>query len=245
VADYRRTALAAIDDLRARGREALVVGGTRLYVLSLTQGFFEGPGAEDALREGLEREADEFGLEALHERLTAVDPESALRISPGDRKRIVRALEVRALTGRPITEWQKESQTQVPPGEGPWVALTRDREELYERINRRVDEMMGAGLVEEVQSLLARGYDESLPALQGHGYKEIIGALKGRYPLEHGVYLLKRNTRRHAKRQLSWLRNTPGVLWVRADREPEVVAEEILESYKAGTPLQVTPIRSG
>ncbi|MBW3622117.1 MAG: tRNA (adenosine(37)-N6)-dimethylallyltransferase MiaA [Armatimonadetes bacterium] len=234
VADYRREALAAIDDIRVREKKALVVGGTRLYVLALTRGFFEGPGADDALRERLEREADEAGLDALHARLAEVDPESGARIAPGDRKRILRALEVHALTGRPITEWQKESQAQAPPCEGPWVALTRDREELYDRINRRVDEMIENGLVEEVRGLLEKGYDESLPALQGHGYKEIIGALKGRYPLEHGIYLLKRNTRHHAKRQLSWLRNEPGVQWVRADREPERVAEEILAVFNKG-----------
>ena len=134
-------------------------------------------------------------------------------------------------TGRPITEWQKESQAQIPPCAGPWGALTRDREELYDRINRRVDEMMANGLVEEVEGLLEQGFDESLPALQGHGYKEIIGALKGRYTLEHGVYLLKRNTRHHAKRQLSWLRNEPGVRLVEADREPETVAKEILAIF--------------
>lgn len=238
VADYRREALAAIGEILSRGKQAVVVGGTRLYVHALTHGFFEGPGADDSLRERLEREADASGLETLHARLGAVDPESATRISPGDRKRILRALEVYKLTGRPITEWQKESQTQTPPCIGPWVALTRDREGLYDRINRRVDEMMTDGLVEEVEGLLARGYDECLPALQGHGYKEIVGALKGRYPLEHGVYLLKRNTRHHAKRQLSWLRNEPGVHWVEADREPEVVAEVICAAYEsAPSPL--------
>jgi tRNA dimethylallyltransferase len=232
VADYRERALAAIDGILSRGKKPLLVGGTRLYLLSLTRGFFEGPGADDALRESLGREADTAGLSALHARLAAVDPESARRIAPGDRKRILRALEVYALTGRPITDWQEESRTQSPPCAGPWVALTRDRDELYDRINRRVDEMIEHGLVEEVEGLLARGYDESLPALQGHGYKEIIGAIRGRYPLEEGIRLLKRNTRHHAKRQLSWLRGETEVRWVRADRPTEDVAGEILDAFE-------------
>ena len=234
VADYRRLALAAIDAIHTRGREALVVGGTRLYILALTRGFFEGPGADDALRARLEREAVEKGLAVLRERLAAVDPASAARIGAGDRKRTIRALEVHALTGRTISEWQAESRTQAPPCAGPWVALVRDRAELYERIDRRVDEMMAGGLVDEVEGLLGRGCDESLSALQGHGYKEIIGALKGRYPLEEGVRLLKRNTRHHAKRQLSWLRGEPGVAWVRADGPPDQVAAEVMEGCRRG-----------
>jgi tRNA dimethylallyltransferase len=232
VADYRRLALEAIDGILARGKKALVVGGTRLYLLALTRGFFEGPGADDALRERLEREADERGLGALHARMAAADPEGGARISPGDRKRIVRALEVYELTGRSITEWQKESRTLTPPCEGPWVALYRERAELYDRINRRADEMIANGLVAEVEGLLARGYDESLTALQGHGYKEIIGAVKGRYTLEEGIDLLKKNTRHHAKRQLSWLRNEPDVAWARSDRTPEEVAEDALAAFE-------------
>lgn len=231
VADYRNRAIAAIDDIHQRGRQAIVVGGTRLYIHALTHGFFEGPGADDELRERLTREAEEQGTAKLHERLAAVDPESGQRISPGDDKRIIRALEVYELTGRSISEWQKESQEQMPPCEGPWVALTRDREELYRRINRRVDEMIENGLVEEVKGLLAQGYDVNLPALQGHGYKEIIGALKGRYALEVGIDLLKRNTRHHAKRQLSWLRNEPRARWIQADQPPETVAEETLRHF--------------
>jgi tRNA dimethylallyltransferase len=135
------------------------------------------------------------------------------------------------LTGRAITDWQVESQRQQPDCAGPWVALTRDREELYERINRRVDEMIENGLVEEVRGLMEQGLDESYTALQGHGYKEIIGALKGRYSLEEGVDLLKKNTRHHAKRQLSWLRNEPEVHWVKADQPVEKVADEVVFLY--------------
>ena len=232
VADYRREALASIDEIHARGRSAVVVGGTRLYILALMRGFFEGPAADDALRAALELEADEVGLAALHVRLTEVDPESGLRILPGDRKRIIRALEVHTLTGRTISDLQAESRLETPPCEGPWVALTRDRAELYDRIDRRVDAMIADGLVAEVGGLLAAGYDPRLTSLQGHGYKEIIGAIRGDYSMEEGIRLLKRNTRRHAKRQLSWLRGE-NVAWIEATGEPERVARGILAAYRA------------
>ncbi len=231
VADYRAAALAAVDDIFGRGRRVMIVGGTRLYILALMRGFAEGPDDDLAVRDRLLHEADTLGLDALHARLAVVDPESSLRISPGDRKRIVRALEVFERTGKSISQWQHESQAQTPACAGPWVALLRERAELYDRINRRVNEMIRDGLVEEVKGLLVQGYDPALPALQGHGYKEIIGAILGRYSMAEGIELMKKNTRNHAKRQLSWLRGEGGATPVPAEDSPDVVAGKLFDLW--------------
>lgn len=228
VAEYRRLALDAIAGILARDHVPLLVGGTRLYVKALTSGFFDGPAADPDLRQELSGLADREGVEALYARLLAEDPASAARIHPHDRRRLIRALEVAQLAGRSITELQQDSQAAPPPCAGPWVALTRERKELYRRIDDRADAMLREGLVAEVQGLLALGLSETLTAFQGHGYKEIMGAVLGRYPLERGGELLKRNTRRYAKRQLSWLRQEPGVAWVRADRPLPAVVDEVV-----------------
>lgn len=232
VADYRRLALQAIADIEARGKLPLVVGGTRLYIVALTSGFFEGPGAHPELRRRLQEKAEREGPESLHKQLAQVDPRTAVRLAPRDLKRIIRALEVYELTGTPISQLQEESQRMEPPCKGPMVALVRDRAELYRRINARADAMIEAGLEQEVASLLCAGYDESLTALQGHGYKELIGYLKGRYDREEAIRLLKRNTRRYAKRQLSWLRQEKDVVFVDASGEPHDVAKQVVEHFR-------------
>jgi len=234
VADYRRLALQAIRSTAARGRLPLVVGGTRLYIWALTSTLFEGPAADPALRSRLSELAVREGHHALHRRLAEVDSVAAARLSPNDLKRIIRALEVYEATGTPISELQAASRRSEPPCAGPMVALVRDRSQLYARINARADAMMAAGLVEEVASLLAKGVGEHATAMQGHGYKEIAGYLLGQYDREEAVRLLKRNTRRYAKRQLSWLRQEPAVAWVNADRPAEEVAAEVVRLIRAG-----------
>lgn len=226
VADFREHAVAAIDDIASRGRLALVVGGTRQYIDALTKGFVEAPPSDPEVRAHLEAE----GLGALRSRLEAADPDSAERLHPNDLRRTVRALEVLELSGRPISVWQTESRSAPSPYRRLLFGLAMDRERLYDRINTRVDAMMKAGLEDEVRELLDAGR-LGPTAIQGHGYKEIAGAILGQYDLEHGVYLLKRNTRWHARHQLSWLRQQPDTNWV--DSEDAGAEQRVVATIQA------------
>jgi len=230
VADFVRLARTAIDDILCRGRLPLVVGGTRQYINALTQGFVKAPGSDPAVRERLEHEAEEQGLSVLRERLERIDPDTFSRLHPNDLRRTVRALEVFELTGRTMTSWQTESREDAPYRR-LLFGLTRDREALYDRINRRVDAMMDAGLEDEVRALWnSRRLGPT--AIQGHGYKEIVGYLRGEYGREHAVYLLKRNTRWHARHQLSWLRQQPDTVWIDLDGGEEKAREEIVAQLR-------------
>ncbi|HEU4752280.1 MAG TPA: tRNA (adenosine(37)-N6)-dimethylallyltransferase MiaA [Armatimonadota bacterium] len=229
VADYRHAAVPLIERLFAAGKAPLIVGGTRLYLMALTAPFASGPEPSPELREALAGRPSE----ALHAELARVDPLTAARLHPSDRKRIVRALEVFETTGRPISELQAGSRQTGGLYDAVWVALIREREELYRRVDARVDEMIRNGLVEEVRGFLREGFTAATPAMQGHGYKEILRALTGEYSLEEGTRLLKRNTRRYVKYQLMWLRGMPHVHYVRADRPHEQVVDEIVQRFRA------------
>jgi tRNA dimethylallyltransferase len=225
VADYHALATDAVAGIVNRGRVPLVVGGTRQYIDALSKGFADAAPSDPAVRTRLEGE----GIGALRPRLEMLDPRSAERLHPNDLRRTVRALEVLELTGRTMSEWQSSSRAGEPPYRRLLFGLTMDRDRLYERINSRVDAMIAAGLEQEVRGLLETGR-LGPTAIQGHGYKEIVAALHGQYPLEHGVYLLKRNTRWHARHQLSWLRQQPDTVWIDVD-EPDAartVAEAIV-----------------
>ncbi|HEY3414682.1 MAG TPA: tRNA (adenosine(37)-N6)-dimethylallyltransferase MiaA [Armatimonadota bacterium] len=226
VADFRELAAAAIADIAARGRLPIVVGGTRQYIDALTKGFIEAPPSDPNVRERLESE----GLEALRARLEELDPESAGRLHPHDLRRTVRALEVLELSGRPMSAWQADSRAAPSPYSRLLFGLTMDRERLYDRINTRVDAMMSAGLADEVRGLLGQGR-LGPTAIQGHGYKEIAGAIRGEYNLERGVYLLKRNTRWHARHQLSWLRQQQDTIWI--DVDDAFAAERAVDAIDA------------
>ncbi len=238
VADYWAAAVPFVEHLLGEGRRPLLVGGTRLYLRALTAPFAAGPEPSPELRAALEGRASE----ALHAELARVDPESAARLPPADRKRVIRALEVWEVTGRPIADVQQESRRQGGLYPATWVALVRDREELYQRVNMRVDAMLAGGLVEEVEGFLAEGLTPQTPSMQGHGYKEIMRALAGEYDLEEGIRLLKRNTRRYVKYQLMWLRgmqepgtegpNLGGVRYVRADQPLPVVVDQVLQALQ-------------
>lgn len=213
VADYQRLARQVIQDIHLRGRLPLLVGGTGLYFQAVVDSYLFIPGARDeSLRARLKLEAERYGNEYLYQLLQKVDPLAAHRIHPHDQKRIIRALEVYILTGQPISAtWGKHFiQT---PYRLALAGLTMDRKLLYQRINERVDKMIEAGLVEEAKSLLVKGYHPDLPALQTLGYKEIIAYLRGQLNLEEAVELLKRNTRRYAKRQLTWFKRDPRIVW--------------------------------
>lgn len=220
VADFQAECKQAIHDITSRGKLPFIVGGTGLYIQSVVYSYeFSGAGQDDAYREQLRQFAYQYGAEALHARLQEIDPESAARLHVNDTRRVIRALEIYHLTGETMTELlakqQKESNYHHC-----MIGLTMDRGLLYQRIEERVDLMLQQGLIEEVRGLLAQGYDPALISMQGLGYKEIIGYLLGEYTREHAVSLLKRNTRRFAKRQLSWFRHMPEIEWVDVtDRE--------------------------
>ena len=201
-------------DIEARGKQALFVGGTPLYLKSLVYGLFEGPAGDAGLRKRLEEESTRLGVPAMHERLSTIDPVAATRIHVNDLRRIVRALEVFELTGKPISTWQTQWDAEPDaPSEDEsntvlWLDLPRD--ELYERINRRVEQMFAGGLVEEVQSLRKLDRPLSKEAAQALGYKEAFAYLDGKTTLAQTVEEVKTRSRQFAKRQISWFRHLSG-----------------------------------
>jgi tRNA dimethylallyltransferase len=222
VAEFRKDAARLIGEIQGRGRLPIVVGGSTLYIQALVGGLFPGPKAEPSLRQRLLARP----LEELYIRLKEVDPRAALRIKPQDRQRLVRALEVYELTGRPISELQEESEPF--PYRFLKFGLTMDRKSLYKRLDERVEEMLSRGLIEEARQLKARLTPE-MPAYRTIGYEEAFAYLEGRRTLEETVALIKRNTRRLAKRQLTFFRRIPDVHWLDVTGKAAAeVAEEII-----------------
>ncbi len=223
VADYQSLADAAIADIRNRGKRVLLVGGAGLYFRAIVDGLFEGPGANPALRKRLEAEAAQNGVDTLHKRLQTCDPESADRIHPNNLVRVIRALEVYELTGTPMSElqqqWHPEKQRY------PFIAfgLAMPRALLYCRIEQRVDVMLANGLIAEVESLLAAGYARDSVALQSFGYRELIAYLDGDCTYLEAISQLKQNTRRFAKRQLTWFRKDTRIEWLDRESTSDIV----------------------
>jgi tRNA dimethylallyltransferase len=230
---YRESALKAIQEIIARGKKAIVCGGTGLYLRALVQGLFVGPSKNPDVRKRLETQAQENGLSALYERLREVDPDATRWIHPNDRYRIVRALEVFALTGKGISRWQKEHGFAESAFEVIKIGLNRERPELYDLINQRCDEMIAHGLVEEVKGLLEKGYSLDLPALQGVGYRQIGLYLRGGLSLDEAVVLIKRDTRHLAKRQLTWFRADKEIGWFHPERERNKILKAAKEFLTA------------
>ncbi len=202
-------------EIEARGKRVLFVGGTPLYLKALLCGLFAGPPADNDLRLRLTEEAKHQGHELLHQRLTRIDPVTAGRVHPHDLRRVVRALEVWELTGRPISSWQTQWAGRGEPGRTPptsprvlWLDLPRA--ELYARIDQRVRSMVAAGLVEEVRALRALPRPVSREASQVVGYKEMFDHVEGKTTLEEAVARMQARSRQYAKRQLTWFRHLPG-----------------------------------
>jgi tRNA dimethylallyltransferase len=217
VARFQELAKAAISDIASRGRIPVLVGGTGLYIKAITDGFlFPWEGASPEIRESLEKQAVQEGQDALYARLEEVDPQAAKKIHHNDTRRIIRALEVYITTGRPISElWQEGRRKKRARFDRlVMVGLVRERQKLYERIDKRCDKMIELGLVEETRRLLEQGYKRTLTSGQALGYKEIVRHLKGECSLEEAVELIKRDTRRYAKRQLTWFRADPRIEWL-------------------------------
>ena len=214
VARYQEMAEACIADIHSRGKRALLVGGTGLYLRALRQPMAMGDvSAEEAIRAELEAIAlEEGGKQKLHDMLEAVDPTTAARLHVNDSRRVIRALEVYRLTGVPFSQQpQIETESRY---EYRVATLTMDRSLLYQRVEKRVDMMFAQGLAEEVRGLLDSGVPADAQAMKAIGYKELVPYVRGEATFEETDYLLKLNTRHYAKRQLTWMRREPDVLWV-------------------------------
>jgi tRNA dimethylallyltransferase len=223
-ADFVAGAMAAVQLIEARGRTPFVVGGTGLYLKSLIDGLFPGPGRDEAVRAQLEGEARAHGLERLSGELARVDPAYAAAVGPRDRVRIIRALEVYRLTRRPISEHFAMTASPTAGFELVEIGLDLDRPRLYKRIEERVDMMFRAGLVDEVRRLLADGVPETASPFRALGYKHVLRHVKGGMPLGEAVRLTKRDTRHFAKRQMTWFRKMAGVSWLAADDRAALAA---------------------
>jgi tRNA dimethylallyltransferase len=230
VAAFLDLAYKAIADIESRSKNIIAVGGTALYIKALLYGLFEGPGSDESIRQKLRDEAQSEGLDILHKRLERIDPVAADNIHPNDEKRIIRALEVYTVTGKPISSFQKQFDAE-PSGDWLIIGLRRDKTDQSKRINARVKRMFDEGLVEEVKSLLAEERPLSKQARCAIGYAEIIGYLTGRITLDEAVELIKKNTRRLAKAQRTWFKTFKNVHWldIEAEKPQESIINRTLE----------------
>ncbi len=230
VGAFRDAALGAIEQIISRNRPVIAVGGTALYIKALLYGLFEGPGTDQQIRAELKARAQVQGLAELYCELTKIDPVAAERINPNDSKRIIRALEVYQLTGKPISSLQKQWDNSEPKHDWTIIGLRREKTEESKRINSRVKKMVDAGFVDEVKSLLAEEKPLSKQARCAIGYAEIIEYLNGHISLEEATELIKKNTRRLAKNQRTWFKTFKNVHWL--DIEPDESPEQILSRAK-------------
>ncbi len=212
---FQELAKKAMEEIYSRGHIPILTGGTGFYIQAVTRDIdFTQAEQEDDYRAELELLAKEQGPEVLHQKLEEVDPESAAQIHENNVKRVIRALEFYHQNGTPISAHNAQQKEQKSPYTLAYFVLNAPRELLYRRIDQRVDEMLEEGLVEEVRSLKEMGCHRGMVSMQGLGYKEILSYLEGEYPLEEAVRILKRDTRHFAKRQLTWFRREPDVIWI-------------------------------
>jgi len=241
VAAFLEAALYAIEQIKRRKRKIITVGGTALYIKALLYGLFEGPGTDEQIRTQLRAQAEAEDAEYLYRQLAKIDPVAAERIDPNDSKRIIRALEVYQLTGKPISsfqkQWKRESsssatgiENRISSNNWTIIGLRRAKADTNSRINKRVKKMIAAGLVDEVKSLLAEDKPLSQQARCAIGYAEIIDYLNGQISLEDATELIKKNTRRLAKNQRTWFKTFENINWL--DIKPEESPEQILTRTK-------------
>ena len=210
--EYGKMARNIVEKIHNLGKITIVVGGSGLYIRALIDGMFAGKFKDEELRMKLEQQADEEGLAVLFDRLESIDPESARRIHPNDRKRIIRALEATELAGMPMSQLQSE-HTLAPDYSVRWIGLNWPRSLLYHRIEDRVDVMIDSGLIEEVERLREMGYSRDLNSMDSLGYKEVFAYLDGELTQEGMHETIKQNTRRFAKRQMTWFRRDDRIRW--------------------------------
>ena len=228
---FREQADPIIRRLQQSGSPIFVVGGTGLYLKALTRGLFPGPGADPRLRQNLKERAARDGIPSLHRELADLDPAAASRIQPGDLFRIVRALEVYLQTQRPISQFHATHGFQDRIYEVLKIGLAWEREELYRRIEKRVEEMIAAGWVEEVRALLNEGYSRSLKSMKSLGYRHLASHLCGEGGLADAIALIKRDTRRFAKRQLTWFRADGAIHWFGPNPENEDQIDALVKNF--------------
>ncbi len=238
VARFRKKALSVIKTVQAKGKIPIVAGGSGMYMAVLLDGIFKDAPKDLSLRKDLQAQAREKGSEYLYGKLLKVDPPAAQKIHPNDERRIIRALEVFMLSQKPISLLQKKRSGLWEKCDVEVLALNRPREELYELINKRVEAMFAAGIVEEIQKLLKLPLSQTARSIIG--IKEIQGFLMGEYDLEHAKYLMKLNTRHYAKRQLTWFRRDQRLKWImvhRQDTVEDVVLRMMDEITNFNTPM--------
>ncbi len=214
---YRRVALPIVNDICSKGRACLVVGGTGLYIRALLGGLMKSPPSDPRLREELHMECEVHGTPKLHEELKGLDPECAEGIHPNDKTRIIRALEIIRLSNRRSSDLMKKHGFRDRSLDALKICLNVDRKELYHRINERCMEMADRGLMEETQYLLNKGYSPDLKPMKAIGYRHMIRYLQGKESFRETIDTLKRDTRRYAKRQITWFKAEPDVIWIDPD----------------------------
>lgn len=220
VARFKAAALDAIETILAKGKLPIIIGGTGLYINSLTLPWdFQKKDSDEEIRWRLTAEAEILGKEALYERLKSVDPVTAEIVHPNNLNRVIRALEIYELTGKPKSYFDEETKKKDVPYDYVMLGLDWEREILYDRINRRVDLMIGDGLVDEAKMLVERGYDWNLTALKAIGYKELKPYLEEESSLSEAVTILKRDSRHYAKRQMTWFRKDERIRWLKMSED--------------------------
>lgn len=235
VAVFQEYAMKAIEEIYSKGKIPIIVGGTGFYIQAILYGIEFSKIEGHKYREELEQFVEQNGAIALHDRLNEVDHESAINIHANNVKRVIRALEYNLETGLKFSDHNEEQKTKESIFNECYFVLSDERELLYDRINERIDIMIEEGLVDEVQSLLDKGYHRKMTSMEGLGYKEMISYIVGEITLEEAIYLLKRDTRRFAKRQLTWFRREPEVEWVKKDQfkyDQEAILNYMLDKVK-------------
>ena len=233
VVTFQSYAKQAVRTIRERGKIPIVAGGTGFYIQSLLYGIdFTENESNTELRTRLEAESEKDGGISLYRYLMQIDPSAAEAIHPNNRKRVIRAVEFYELTGQRISEHNEEQRQNESVYNSVYFVLTMNRDELYRRIDMRVEQMLQEGLVAEVEALLAEGCRADMVSMQGLGYKEIIRYLRHELSLEEAVYILKRDTRHFAKRQLTWFRRERDVIWLDKDKNEDNILELCLSELK-------------
>ena len=233
---FQKLVKEAIADISSRGKIPILVGGTGFYIQAVLCDIdFTETDEDNTIRSELEERVRKEGTSGIYEELKSVDPESALLIHENNSKRVIRALEYYKKTGKKISEHNKEQSEKTSPYDFYYFVLTDDREVLYSRIDKRVDAMIEEGLVDEVKELMQMDIPKTATSMQSLGYREIFGYLDGEYDLDRAIYLIKRNTRHFAKRQLTWFRREKDVRWIDKSafgRDDNLVLNEILRIYE-------------
>lgn len=230
VADYQYMAKSAIDNILLKRKKPILTGGTGLYINAVCYNYtFSEHEKDEALRQHLNQQAREYGNEYLYNKLKKVDPVAAAKIHPNNLRRIIRALEVYLKTGKPFSYYEEKTKKQKPPYKSLIFGITMDREELYQRINRRVEIMIERGLIKEVRKLLSAGYARELNSMQSLGYRQIVDYLDGKLSLDEAVNLIARDTRRYAKRQYTWFLRDKNIIWCnRSKHSKNKIIENII-----------------